>query len=153
MVCSIYWTITFNGPFKYLVIGISTSAPALAAATALQKFYFCLTNFFFIEIELLRPEHLNILSLFGYLASGSFCYNYLLLYDFGSIYQEASIGVRKKRLLGIFGSTRLFVFWKNSCSKTFWKLPNKKIYGGDLRKYTHRPSWEFSKKLYIAADP
>ena len=74
--------------------GIGISASALSLASALQKMYFCLQNFF---------KKIEYLCFFLCLVMVwvSLCYKYLFLYDFLFIHSKASIGVLEKGYLNI----------------------------------------------------
>ena len=119
-------------PFGNLGIGISASASPLTSA--LQKIYFCLQNFFLNN---------RIFMLFLVLSSLRFP-----IHPFKGIHwcsrkrlfehsEASSIGVSKKQLLRKFLHT-LHTFQRN-------------FQGGVLFKYTCRPSWDCSKRLFTLA--
>ena len=86
------------------------------------------------------------------MASVPLCYKYLFLYDFLFIHPKVFIDFCRKRLFGLFGNIRPLLFWKNNCSESVCILTSQQnIQGGIPVKYTHRPSWDFSKKLFRAA--
>ena len=90
-------------PFRNLGIGISASASSLesALASALQKNYFCLQNFF------LKIEYLCSVLCFV-MASVPLCYKYSFLYDFLFIHTKASIGVIEKGYLRFWRHRQLY---------------------------------------------
>ena len=81
------------------------------------------------------------------------CYKYLFLYDFLFIHSKASIGVLEKDYLNIRKHPSIGVL-KNQLLRKFLHTLHtfqRNIQGGVLFKYTRRPSWDCSKKLFRAA--
>ena len=116
-------------------------------ASALQKFYFCLQNF------LKKTTEYLCYFLCLVIVSVSLCYKYLFLYDFLFIHSMASIGVLENAYLNIWRHPSIGVLKKQLLQKCLHALHNlqRNIQGGVLFKYTRRPSWDCSKKLFRAA--
>ena len=81
------------------------------------------------------------------------CYKYLFVYDFLFIHSKASIGVLEKGYLNIRKHPSIGVLKKQLLRKFLVTLHTfqRNIHGGVLFKYTCRPSWDCSKKLFRAA--
>ena len=81
------------------------------------------------------------------------CYKYLFLYDFLFIHSKASIGVLEKDYLNIRKYSSIGALKKQLLRKFLHALHNsqRNFQGGVLFKYTRRPSWDCSKKLFRAA--
>ena len=126
--------------------GICISASASSLASALQKIYFCLRNFF------LKMEYLCFF-LCLFMVSVPLSYKYLFLYDFLFIHLKASIGALEKCYLNIRKHPSIGVLEKQLLRKFLHTLHTfqRNIQGGVLFKYTRRPSWDGSEKLFRAA--
>ena len=81
------------------------------------------------------------------------CYKYLFLYDFLFIHWKTSIGVLEKGYLNIRRHPSIGVLKKQLLRKLFHTLHTfqRNIQGGVLFRYTRRPSWDCSKKLFRAS--
>ena len=81
------------------------------------------------------------------------CYKYLLLYDFLFICSKASIGVVEKGYLNIRRHPSISFLKKQLLRKFLHTLHTfqRNIQGGVLFRYTRRPSWDCSKKLFRAS--
>ena len=81
------------------------------------------------------------------------CYKYLCLYDFLFNHSKASIGVLEKGYLNIRKYPSIGVLKKQLLQKLLHILHTfqQSIQGGVLLKYTCKPSWDCSKKLFRAA--
>ena len=136
-------------PFGNLETGISALASPLESALALtlQKNYFCVQNFFFLV----------------FWKNEIFMFVYMLSYGISTTLLQIIISLRfpVHKFQGIHWcfEKRLFELSEASVHWCFEKITSPKISGyfpakhlGWINiKYTHRPVWDFSKKLFRPA--
>ena len=130
--------------FGNLETGISALASPLESvlASTLQKNYFCVQNFFFLV----------------FWKNEIFMFVYMLSYGISTTLLQILISLRfpVHKFQGIhwcFELSEVSVHWcfeKITSPKISGYFPAKHL-GWINIKYTHRPVWEFSKKLFIAA--
>ena len=113
----------------------------------IAKKLFLSSEFFFSKIEYLCYFLCLVM------VSIPLCYKYLFLWDFLFIHWKTSIGVLEKGYLNIRRHPSIGVLKKQLLRKLLHTLHTfqRNIQGGVLFRYTSRPSWDCSKKLFGAS--